>query len=113
MHHTAVPILIVYVYTYTIQMNFDLGWFVTVASNCRNMFSASVHRPLFFCKRSSCLPSTLAAKNWTDVNIESACRESRRDKCTTAIIKAYGTTVGHIPYNLAPLISPFLARDCN
>ena len=35
------------------------------------------------------------------------------DKCAVAIIKADGTTVGHMPYNLAPLISPFLARDCN
>lgn len=36
-----------------------------------------------------------------------------RDKCAVAIIKADGTTVGQIPYNLVLLISPFLARDFN
>ena len=39
--------------------------------------------------------------------------ENCRDKCTFAILKAGGTIVGHIPYNFAPLISSFLARDCN
>lgn len=34
-----------------------------------------------------------------------------RDKCAVAIIKADSTTVGHIPYNLALLISLFLARN--
>ena len=39
--------------------------------------------------------------------------ENCRDKSAVAIIKADGITVGYIPYNFAPLISSFLARDCN
>ena len=39
--------------------------------------------------------------------------ENCRYKCAVAILKADGTIVGHIPYNFARLISPFLVRDCN
>ena len=39
--------------------------------------------------------------------------ENCRDKSAVAIIKADGTTVGHIPYKFAPIVSSFLARDCN
>ena len=37
-----------------------------------------------------------------------------RDKYAMAVIRqSDGAIVGHIPYNLAPIVSPFLARDYN
>ena len=35
------------------------------------------------------------------------------DKYAVAVVKADGAIVGHLPYNLAPIVSPFLARDFN
>ena len=35
------------------------------------------------------------------------------DKCAVDVTTEDNTIVGHIPYNLAPLISPFLTRDFN
>ena len=34
------------------------------------------------------------------------------DKCTVAI-KKFGGTVGHVPFNLAPVVSAFLKRSSN
>ena len=39
--------------------------------------------------------------------------ENVHDKHAVAVVKADTTTVGHIPYNITPLLSPFLARDFN
>ena len=36
-----------------------------------------------------------------------------RDKYVVAVVKSNGATVGHIPYTLAPIVSPFLAREFN
>ena len=38
---------------------------------------------------------------------------NHRDKHDVAVVKADGEIVGHLPYNLAPIVSPFLARDFN
>lgn len=43
----------------------------------------------------------------------------RREPCNShdehavAVVKPDGTVVGHIPYNIAPVISSFIARDYN
>ena len=34
------------------------------------------------------------------------------DQCAVAIIKS-GRTVGHVPFNIAPVVSAFLRRPCN
>ena len=34
------------------------------------------------------------------------------DQCAVAIKKS-GATVGHVPFNLAPVVSAFLKRSCN
>ena len=40
--------------------------------------------------------------------------ENVHDKYAVAVIRQSDrATVGHIPYNLAPIVSPFLARDYN
>ena len=40
--------------------------------------------------------------------------ENVHDKFAVAVVKQSDrTTVGHIPYNLAPIVSPFFARDFN
>lgn len=39
--------------------------------------------------------------------------DNHRDKHAVAVVKADGAIVGHLPYNLAPIVSPFLARDFN
>ena len=36
--------------------------------------------------------------------------DNHRDKHAVAVVKADGAIVGHLPYNLAPIVSPFLAR---
>ena len=36
-----------------------------------------------------------------------------RDRNAVAVVKADGTVVGHIPYNIAPILSPFLMREFN
>ena len=39
--------------------------------------------------------------------------DNHRDKNAVAVVKVDGAIVGHLPYNLAPIVSPFLARDFN
>ena len=40
-------------------------------------------------------------------------RENTHDSNTVAILRTGGTVVGHVPYNLAPIFSLFLARQSN
>ena len=39
--------------------------------------------------------------------------DNHRDKHAVAVVKVDGAIVGHLPYNLAPIVSPFLVRDFN
>ena len=40
--------------------------------------------------------------------------DNSHDRYAVAVVRqSDGATVGHIPYNLAPILSPFLARDFN
>ena len=40
--------------------------------------------------------------------------DNANDRHAVAVVRqSDGATVGHIPYNLAPILSPFLARDFN
>ena len=53
---------------------------------------------------------------WTPAEVLLLKREPENvhDKYAVAVImRSDNTTVGHIPYNLAPIVSPFLARNVN
>ena len=66
----------------------------------------------FFCKRLPCLSRKVESSYWRESASEKRARNTV-DKFAVAVVLEQKEIVGHLPFNLAPVVSQFLKRDCN
>ena len=58
------------------------------------------------------IPGRVEFKCWSVLRLKKE-PDNSHDRHAVAVVKSGDTVVGHVPYNLAPLFSHFLAREFN